>query len=86
VRREEPVKQRRRVDGRAARDGLRGVGQADEDQEDERNRGQQRVEGERTGQEGNVVLVSGLEGAAKEAGGRTMPPAGPNALQASGSS
>jgi hypothetical protein len=62
------------------------VGQADEDQEDERHRREQRVEGERAGQEGDVVLVSGLQGTSKEAGGRAMPPAGPNALQASGSS
>jgi hypothetical protein len=42
------------------------VGEGDQQQEDEGNRGQQRVEGERAGQERDVVLVGGLEGAADE--------------------
>jgi hypothetical protein len=45
------------------------VGQADQHQQDERHRGKQRIEGQRAGQERDVVFVSRLEGAGEETGG-----------------
>jgi len=62
------------------------MGEPDQDEQDEGNRRQQRIESERAGEEGDVVLVCGLERSAQETGGGAMPPAGPNPLQASGSS
>jgi hypothetical protein len=45
------------------------VGEPDEQQQDEGNRGEERVEGERAREEGNVVLVGGGQRPAEEAGG-----------------
>jgi len=45
------------------------VGQPDEQEQDERDRREERVEGERAREEGNIVLVGGGQGAAEEAGG-----------------
>jgi hypothetical protein len=45
------------------------VGQADQQQQRERDGGEQRVEGERARQEGDVVFVGGLQRASDEAGG-----------------
>ena len=50
-------------------DRLRQVGESDQQQEDERDRRQQRIKGQGAGKERNVVFISGLEGAAEEAGG-----------------
>jgi hypothetical protein len=58
-----------------------------EQQQDERHGREQRVEGERAREEGDVVLVGDLEGATEEAtGGEVPPPAFGGAAQASGSS
>jgi hypothetical protein len=67
-------------------DGLGQVGQPDKHEENERYCSKQRVEGQRTGQERDVVLVSRLESPGQEACRRTEPPAGPQPVQASGSS
>jgi hypothetical protein len=48
---------------------LRQVGQADQQQQDEGHRCQQRVEGQGTCEERNVVFVGRLQRAANEAGG-----------------
>jgi hypothetical protein len=45
------------------------VGQADQHQQDEWHRGEQRVEGQRAGEERNVVFVSRLKSAGEETGG-----------------
>jgi hypothetical protein len=76
----------RGIDRRPTGDGLRQVGERDQDEQDERDGGQERVEGQRARQKRDVVFVGGLQGAAEKAGGSAMPPAGPNPFQASGSS
>jgi hypothetical protein len=45
------------------------VSEADQQQQEERHRRQQRVEGQGTCEERNVVFVGGLQRAANEAGG-----------------
>jgi len=45
------------------------VGQADQQQQNEGNRRQQRVERQGAGEKRDVVFISGLQGAAKKAGG-----------------
>jgi hypothetical protein len=45
------------------------VSEPDEEQEQERNRREERVEGERARKEGNVGLVGRLESTAEKAGG-----------------
>src|SRR5207247_9035499 len=60
--------------------------QSGQDQQEERDRGEQRVEGQRAGEEGDVVLVGCLEGSAEEASDRAIPPAQPELVQATGSS
>jgi hypothetical protein len=80
------VKQRGGIDLGSSRDRLGEMREPDQDEQDEGDRGQQRVEGERAGEEGNVVFVCGLERSAQETGGGAVPPAGPYPLQASGSS
>jgi hypothetical protein len=60
--------------------------QADQHEQDERDGCQQRVEGERAREERDVVFVGGLQGAGEEPDGCLVPPAGPDPLQASGSS
>jgi transposase-like protein len=45
------------------------MGEADQHQQDERNRGEQRVEGQRAGEKRKVVFVGGLQGAPEKAGG-----------------
>lgn len=70
----------------ARRERLRQMSQPDQQQQEEGNRGEERVERERARQKGDVVLVGGLQGAAEEAGGRAVPPTGPDPFQASGSS
>src|SRR3954454_15380308 len=74
------------VDGGPLRHRLGDVGQADQQQQNKGNSGEQRVEGERAGEERYVVFIRRLEGPANETGGRLMPPTGPTAAQASGSS
>ncbi len=86
VGRKEPVEERGGIDGRAARERLGQVGQADEQQQHERDGREERVEGERAREKRQVVFVGGLQSPADEAGGRAMPPAGSDAAQASGSS
>jgi hypothetical protein len=44
------------------------VGQSDQQEQDEGYRGEERIEGQRAGQEREVVLVGGLERAAKKPG------------------
>ena len=63
------MEQRQRVDLGAVGDRLGQMGESDQQQQDERNGGQQGVEGQSTGEERDVVFISGLERAAKEAGG-----------------
>lgn len=53
----------------AVRQRLDDLGDADQDQQHQRHRGEQRVEGERTRQEREVGLVGRLQGAAQEADG-----------------
>jgi hypothetical protein len=67
-------------------DRLRQVGEADQQQENEGYGSQQRVEGQGAGEKRYVVFISRLQNAAEKAGGRSMPPAGGGASQASGSS
>jgi hypothetical protein len=67
--RQEPVKQVNGVDFGFVSDCLRQVGQSDQEQEDEGNRGQQRVEGQSAGKKRDVVFISGLQDTAEEAGG-----------------
>src|SRR5439155_9986925 len=86
VRREEPMEESGRLHGGTAGERLSQMGQPDQQQYHEGDGGQQRVEGERAGEKRNVVFVGGLQGAAEEAGGGPMPPAGTDAAQASGSS
>jgi hypothetical protein len=50
-------------------DRLSQVGQADQQQQNERDRRQECVEGQGTREKGNVVFVSRLQGATDEAGG-----------------
>jgi hypothetical protein len=45
------------------------MGEADQHEQDERYRGEQRVEGQRAGQERDVVFISRLEGAGEETSG-----------------
>jgi hypothetical protein len=80
------VEQEDGVDGRTLRHGLRQVGQADQQQQNKGYGGEQRVKGECAGEERYVVFIRRLEGPANETGGRLMPPTGPTAAQASGSS
>jgi len=63
------VKQVDGVDFGFMGDRFRQVRQSDQQQEDERNRGQQRVEGQSAGKKRDVVFISGLQGTAEEAGG-----------------
>jgi hypothetical protein len=51
------------------RNGLGEMGEADQHEQDERHRGEQRVEGQRAGQERYVVFVSRLKRAGEETGG-----------------
>src|SRR4029077_15285750 len=88
---EEPVEERVGIDRpRPERatggQGLRQRGQPHQQEEQERYRGEQRVEGERAREEWNVVFVGGLERPQKEAAGRNVPPPARRAAQASGSS
>ena len=62
------------------------MGQADQQQQNERDGGEQRVEGQRAGEERDIVFISCLERTAEKAGGRMMPPAGAGVAQAGGSS
>ena len=80
------MKQVNGVDRRSVGERLDQVGQADQHQENEGYGREQRIEGERAGKERNVVFVGCLQRAGEEAGGRTVPPAGSRAAQASGSS
>lgn len=50
-------------------DGLRQVGKADQQQQDEGYGGKQRVEGQGAGEERKIVFISRLERAAEKAGG-----------------
>jgi transposase-like protein len=50
--------------------------ESDQHEEDERHRGQQRIERQGAGQERDVVFVSGLKSTGKKTGGRAIPPAG----------
>jgi hypothetical protein len=45
------------------------VGQADQHQEDERNRSEQRIKGQGAGEERDIVFVGRLQGAGEKAGG-----------------
>jgi transposase-like protein len=45
------------------------MGEADEQEQNERNRGEQRVERQGTGEKRNIVFVGRLEGAADKTGG-----------------
>jgi hypothetical protein len=73
---QEPVKEHEGVHLGALGDRLCQVGQADQQEQDEGNRGEQGVERQGAGQKWNVVFVGGLKGATKKAGGGVMPPAG----------
>ena len=86
VGRKKPVKQVNGVGFGLVGDGLGQMGQADQQQEDEGDRGQQRIEGERAGQKRKIVFISGLQRPAEKAGGRPVPPAGTVIVQARGSS
>jgi hypothetical protein len=61
-------------------------GQGDQQQQDERDGGQERVERDGAGQERQMAFVGGLKDAADEPPGREVPPAAMAALQARGSS
>jgi hypothetical protein len=69
VGRQKPVEQVESIDLGALGNSLRQVSQADQQQQNERNRCQQRVEGQGTCEERNVVFVGRLQRAANEAGG-----------------
>jgi len=49
------------------------VGQPDQQQKEERNRGEQRVECERARQKGDVVFVGGLQRAEEKPARRAIP-------------
>jgi len=76
----------RQVDGAVARPGLGQLRQADEQEQDERDGGEERVKGERARQEGDVVFVGRLQGAAEETAEGTMPAAESCPVQMTGSS
>jgi hypothetical protein len=57
------------IDFGALGDRLGQMGQADQQQQNERNSGEQRVEGQRAGEERNIVFISCLERAAEKTGG-----------------
>jgi hypothetical protein len=84
--RQEPMEEQDSVDRWAVGNSLSQVRKPDQHQKYEGHRGQQGVERQRTGQEGNVVFVSRLQRAREKAGGGAIPAAGPQPLQASGSS
>ena len=63
------MKQGEGIDLRPLGNCLRDVGEADQQQQDERHCRQQRVEGQGTCEERNVVFVGRLQRAANEAGG-----------------
>jgi hypothetical protein len=67
--RQEAVKEQDGIDRRPVGDRLGQVSEADQHQQDERDRGKQRVKRQRTGEERDVVFVSRLEGAGEETGG-----------------
>ena len=69
VGRKKPVKQVDGVDFRFVGDGLCQMSQADQQQENEGNRRQQRVKSQGAGKKRNIVFISGLQGTADEAGG-----------------
>jgi hypothetical protein len=74
------------IDHRAGGQRLRQVGEPDQEQEEERNRSEQGVEGESARQKRNVVFVGRLQRANDEAARRAIPGASPRAGQACGSS
>ena len=86
MRRQKAVEQQHRIYRRTVGDSLGQVGKPDQHEENEGHCGKQRVEGQRAGQEWDVVFVSRLERPSQEACRRTIPPAGPQPVQASGSS
>ena len=86
MRREEAMEQQYRVYWWSVRDSLSQMGKPDQHEEDEGYCGEQRVKCQRAGQEGYVIFVSRLESPSQEACRRTIPPAGPQPVQASGSS
>jgi hypothetical protein len=63
------VKEVESVDFGALGDSLRQVGEANQQQQNERDRCQQRIERQGTSKEGDVVFVGRLQGPANEAGG-----------------
>lgn len=63
------MEQIERVDFRASGYCLSQVGQADQQQQDERDCREQRIERQGTSEKRDVVFVSGLQGAAEKAGG-----------------
>jgi hypothetical protein len=69
MRRQEPVEEANGVYRGPVGDRLNQMGQADQDQEYERDRGEQRVEGQGAGQERNVVFVCRLQGTGEKTGG-----------------
>ena len=84
--RQEPMEEQHRIYRRTVGNGLSQVRKADQHEENERDRGEQRVERQRAGQEWNVVFVSRLNSPRQETCRRTIPPAGPQPVQARGSS
>jgi hypothetical protein len=66
---QEPMEQAEGIGFGPWGNGLCQVGQPNQQQQDERHRRQQRVEGQGTCEERNVVFVGRLQRAANEAGG-----------------
>jgi len=69
VGRKEAVKEQNRVDRWPMGNCLGQVSKTDQHQQDERHRGEQRVEGQSAGEERDVVFVSRLKSAGEETGG-----------------
>jgi len=80
------VKNQAEVGGRDAGQMLDQFGQAQQEQQNERNRGEQRVEREAARQEGDVAFISGLQDPAEKPQRREVPADAPRSCQASGSS
>jgi len=59
--RKEALEQRLGIEGAASGDQLQNLGQPREQQQDEGDRGQNGVEGERAGQKGDAVFIGGLQ-------------------------
>ncbi len=80
------MEQEQRISVPGAREVLGQEGKGNEQQEDERDGGQERIERDGAGQERQMAFVSGLKDAADEPLGREVPAAAVAAFQASGSS